>query len=124
MTDKPRIFSTAEAADYLGITVSTLKYHLYEKGHLRPDRVIGDNLVFYQETLDAYLRRHQTDGLTGVEAAAYLGVSPSTIRHHVAITGYLVPDGKRGRNHIFTRATLERLRPRLRSSVVKVPPPD
>ena len=49
-----RLFSTAEAAEYLGLKVETVKYHLYQSGHLKADVVLGRTLGFYQSTLDAF----------------------------------------------------------------------
>ena len=49
-----RLFSTAEAADYLGLKVETVKYHLYQSGHLKADIVLGRTLGFYQSTLDRF----------------------------------------------------------------------
>jgi excisionase family DNA binding protein len=49
-----RLYSTAEAADYLGLKVETVKYHLYQSGRLQADVVLGRTLGFYQSTLDAF----------------------------------------------------------------------
>ena len=49
-----RLFSTAEAANYLGLKVETVKYHLYQSGHLKADIVLGRTLGFYQSTLDRF----------------------------------------------------------------------
>jgi excisionase family DNA binding protein len=49
-----RLFSTAEAAEYLGLKVETVKYHLYQSGHLKADVVLGRTLGFYQSTLDEF----------------------------------------------------------------------
>ena len=49
-----RLFSTAEAADYLGLKVETVKYHLYQSGYLQADVVLGRTLGFYQSTLDRF----------------------------------------------------------------------
>ena len=49
-----RLFSTAEAAEYLGLKVETVKYHLYQSGHLKADIVLGRTLGFYQSTLDQF----------------------------------------------------------------------
>jgi hypothetical protein len=51
-------FGTYRAARYLGITLSTLKHHIYTTKKLVPDARIGENdqtLVFTRGTLDAFL---------------------------------------------------------------------
>lgn len=52
-----RLYSTAEAAEYLGLKVETIKYPLYQSGHLQADVVLGRTLGFYQSTLDAFKER-------------------------------------------------------------------
>ena len=49
-----KLYSTAEAAGYLGLKVETVKYHLYQSGYLQADIVLGRTLGFYQSTLDAF----------------------------------------------------------------------
>jgi excisionase family DNA binding protein len=49
-----QLYSTAEAAEYLGLKVETVKYHLYQSGYLKADVVLGKTLGFYQSTLDAF----------------------------------------------------------------------
>ena len=46
------IYSTAEAAEYLGISVQGLKHHIYVAKDLEPDGKIGRSLFFTQATLD------------------------------------------------------------------------
>jgi DNA-binding CsgD family transcriptional regulator len=108
---KPKLYSTAEAAEYLGIHLETLKYHIYDQKHIEPDYTIGRDLAFLQSTLDDFKAKHQAKGLTMKEAAEYLGVNVSWIRNHVYNTGKLVPDGKSGTTHVFSMATLEAARP-------------
>jgi hypothetical protein len=53
-----QLFGTFRAARYLGLTLSTLKHHIYTTKKLVPDARIGENdqtLVFTRETLDAFL---------------------------------------------------------------------
>lgn len=54
------IFSTAEAAKYLGVKVTTMKKYLYKTKTLRADTKIGPALAFTQETLDRFRERHNS----------------------------------------------------------------
>lgn len=109
--DKPRVYSTAEAAEYLEMPVYTLAYHIHTTERLKPDLQLGRELGFYQATLDTFKIDVQGpgDGLTMPEAAEYLGVSLSRIRYHVSNKN-LVADGKRGRQATFSKALLEEKR--------------
>lgn len=40
-------------------------------------------------------------------AAAYLGLKPTSVKHHIYVTKTLRPDGKIGKSLIFTRSTLD-----------------
>lgn len=44
------IFSTQDAAEYLGISVYAVKYHIY-KGHIVP-QLMGHSLMFAKQQLD------------------------------------------------------------------------
>lgn len=44
------IYSTKEAAEYLGLSMPALKYHIY-KGHITP-QLMGHSLVFTKRQLD------------------------------------------------------------------------
>ena len=46
------VYSTAEAAEYLNISVQGIKHHLYVSCDLEPDGKIGRNLFFTLATLD------------------------------------------------------------------------
>lgn len=48
-----QLFSTKEAAEYLGVSVSTVRYHIYEIKTLKGQRV-GNSLVFTKEVLDEF----------------------------------------------------------------------
>ena len=61
MTDQT-LFSTAEAADYVGISRQGLKYHVHVAGNLTPDAKVGHALVFTRETLDRFLARRRPPG--------------------------------------------------------------
>lgn len=108
---KPKLYSTAEAADYLGIHVQTLKYHIYDMNHLAADFEVSGNLLFLQSTLDAFKAAHQSEGLTTREAAEYLGVEYIWLRRR--IHRQIQPDGKRGNQWVFSKATLDDARRRL-----------
>lgn len=56
-----KLYSTREAAEYLGLSVSALKYHVHRAGNLRPRRV-GNSLVFTQEQLDEFKRNRRPVG--------------------------------------------------------------
>ena len=51
------MYSTKEAAEYLGMTVAGIKYHLYVAKDLKPDKKIGQALVFLKSTLDEFKKR-------------------------------------------------------------------
>ena len=110
---KPKLYSTAEAAEYLGIHVQTLKYHIYEQKHFAADYESSGNLLFLQETLDAFRAGHQAEGLTMTGAAAYLGVKITWLRYHVYTAKGITPDGRRNNQWIFSRQTLDEARNRL-----------
>ena len=57
MSDEMKLFSTIEAAEYLGKSVSTVRHHVYYSKRLHPLR-IGGTLVFTQEELDRFKREH------------------------------------------------------------------
>lgn len=56
------LFSTAEAAAYLGMKLETVKYHVYVVKDLKPNKLIGKTLVFTQETLDEFMTRKRPVG--------------------------------------------------------------
>lgn len=56
-----KLFSTQEAAQYLGITASGLKYHVYNSGQLK-GQMVGNSLVFTQEELDLFKQNRQPAG--------------------------------------------------------------
>lgn len=49
-----KLYSTKEAAIYLGLCVGSIKYHVYQTKLLRPQKT-GNRLVFTQAQLDAYV---------------------------------------------------------------------
>lgn len=108
--EQKQIFSTKEAARYLEMDFSLFRYHLYEMKHLEPDYRVGNNLGFSKETLDQFKAKYRSEGFTVTQAALYLGVKVSWIRHHMFNTRLLVADAKRGRKAIFFKKTLEAAR--------------
>ena len=60
MTDG--LYSTKEAAAYLGMPIPTFKHHLYYTKDLAPDQVIGPSLLFTQATLDDFQTRRKGRG--------------------------------------------------------------
>lgn len=60
MPDKP-FYSTAEAAEYLGLSLSALKYHIHVAKNLT-GHLVGNSLVFTQEELDEFKRNKRPQG--------------------------------------------------------------
>lgn len=56
-----KLYSTKQAAQYLDLTESALKYHVYEARNLKPQKV-GHSLVFIQEQLDEFQRTRRPQG--------------------------------------------------------------
>ena len=48
-----KLYSTAEAAAYLGLSVPAVKHHVYAAGTLKPEKV-GHSLVFTKAMLDEF----------------------------------------------------------------------
>lgn len=57
-----KLYSTAEAAEYLDLKVETVKYHLYQSKQLEADVVLGGVLGFYQSTLDTFKAQKRRPG--------------------------------------------------------------
>ena len=60
MEDSTKLYSTQEAAAYLGITISGMWYHI-KRRHLVPEK-IGKTLVFTRAQLDAFQARRRPAG--------------------------------------------------------------
>ena len=56
-----KLYSTQQAADYLGLSLSALKYHIHVAGNLHPAKV-GNSLVFTQEQLDQFQSTRRSPG--------------------------------------------------------------
>ena len=61
------LYSTAQAAKYLGLSVAALKYHIYN-GNIKPQR-IGNSLVFTQAQLDEFQANRRPQGRPRKEQA-------------------------------------------------------
>lgn len=108
---REQIFSIPEAAEYLGVVASVVRYHVYQSKYLQPDFRLGRELGFYKSTLDAYMRKYQSDDLTLKEAAKYLGVTTDRIEYHYHVLGTIAPTARRGKFVTFKRAHLDAARP-------------
>lgn len=60
-TTSTKVYSTEEAAEYLGVTVTTIKKHVYVLKDLS-GTVKGNSLVFSQEDLDRYRNTRRQAG--------------------------------------------------------------
>ena len=60
------LYSTREAAEYLGISLSALKYHVHTVANLTPQKV-GHSLVFTQEQLDQFQETRRGPGRPRLE---------------------------------------------------------
>jgi hypothetical protein len=57
-TDRaPDLFSTRDAAEYLGVGFDAVDYHVHRADNLEPDAKVAGRLIFTRETLDAFKRR-------------------------------------------------------------------
>ena len=62
-TKATKLYGIAEAAEYLELSISGLKYHLYPERDLCPIRVgKGRTLVFTQKMLDFFLASRRKPG--------------------------------------------------------------
>jgi len=110
-TDKGNLYSTAEAAAYLGVARATLTYHIYDMKHLAADGNFNGDLTFLQATLDRFKEAYQSEAMTAKEVAASLNVSLAWVKHQIYVAKTLTPDAKRGTSFVFKRETVEALRP-------------
>ena len=56
------ILSLKEAAEFLGLSVPAVKYHLYAVGDLLPDGRLGRSLYFLPATLREFQSRKRKPG--------------------------------------------------------------
>lgn len=107
------LYTTQEAADYLGISYTGLTHHVRQTGYLVPDKITGDAYVFTQATLDEFARHYHAErGYTAQEAGEYLGVSYGVMRYYKS-QGLLKPDAQRrsihgrGRTWVYFKESLD-----------------
>lgn len=109
------LFSTKEAAEYLGMPLQTLKHQLHNVNppEIQADELVGPTLVFKRESLDKYLQDRR-DNFDTIQAAEYLGIKKEQLYY---LMFYMKPeearlqsDMKRGDHHIFKKETLDRLK--------------
>ena len=55
------VFTTKEAAKYLGLSMAGLRYHV-RHGNIKPDRIAGGRLLFSRVTLDALNKNRRSPG--------------------------------------------------------------
>lgn len=56
-----KLYSTAEAANYLGISVSALKYHIYFAEDIA-GQLVGRTLVFTEDELEKFNNTRRPQG--------------------------------------------------------------
>lgn len=56
------LYSTAEAAAFLGLTLSGIRYHVFVIKDLLPTRKVGNALLFSQDTLEQFTRSKKKAG--------------------------------------------------------------
>lgn len=105
--DNNVMMGTNEACRYLGINLAMFRYYVWTKHYLSPDQKVGKNLAFTRANLDAFKVKHLSDGYTLNQAAHYLDVKVSLLRHHLYNTRLLVADSRRGKSAVFSRDTLD-----------------
>jgi len=83
------VYGVNDAAEYVGLSESTIRYHVYVTEMLVPDRKISGALIFSKETLDHFQEQRQPGGrpreegdgnmLSAQEAADALGIKRHTV---------------------------------------------
>jgi len=51
------LYTVEQAADYLGLALATVQYHIYKSQELMPMRRIGKTMVFTRAILDDFKQR-------------------------------------------------------------------
>ena len=114
---QPKIFSTVEAAAYLGRGIPSMKKLVFsDPPVIKPDGKIGPSVYFYQATLDKF-QAQQNEGLVVEDAAKYLGITVDLFKYYK----YNHPDpekrlhatGKRGWNNTYTTEYLDEMKKKL-----------
>lgn len=57
-----KVYDVGGAADFLGLEVATIKYHVYRSKTLRPDGKIGKSIFFCEDTLVAWQSSKRSRG--------------------------------------------------------------
>ena len=114
------LFSTEEAAEYLGVHLNTVKYH-HKAGRL-PSELIGNSRVFKKADLDRFQETKQEGGQAQeqpaapespskqlyslAEAAEYLGMDINALKYH-AFTVNTIFSQLIGNARVFWKADLD-----------------
>lgn len=128
-TKPETLYGIEDAAAYLGMTVRTLRYHIYNSKRLAPDKRIGATLIFRQSTLDTFAEepriggkrpdgtepppkqrrgKLRSEGIYSLsEAVEYLGLKKSQVSYAVWVSGDLQADAKIGTALVFWKKTLD-----------------
>lgn len=61
MTESKPFYSTTEAAEYLGLSLAALKYHIHIAKNIT-GHLVGNSLVFTQEELDRFQANKRPQG--------------------------------------------------------------
>ncbi len=56
------VYDVSGAADFLGLDIATIKYHVYRSKTLLPDGKIGRSIFFYEDTLIAWQSNKRARG--------------------------------------------------------------
>jgi len=59
---KEPVYGTVQAAEFLGLAHSTVKYHIYVSKTLVPDFTVGNRLIFTWETLKQFQQDKRPQG--------------------------------------------------------------
>ena len=104
------LFSTKEAAVYLGIAARLMNYYVLTTKEIKPDHVVGGTFIFKRTSLDDYLK-DQAENMDTIRAAKYLGITLQRLQYYLYTlqpeAERLKPDGYRKERPYFTKATLE-----------------
>jgi len=57
-----KLYSTTEAAEYVGLSLSAFKYHIHIAENIKPFQKIGHSLAFTQSQLDEFQINRRPQG--------------------------------------------------------------
>ncbi len=110
------VFSTKEAAAFVGVKEATFSHQIYSQGTIKPLRINPRLIVFSREQLEDYRLHKRTDiefnetFYTFSDAAAYLSLDPKEMRDLVASGAISPVDGTAiGGQYIYTGEELDRV---------------